>query len=118
VVFRQGVFEKMENSKNSIRSQNDKEWYVNRTKRTMLSVHNGVVRSVMYLCDSEHTDFTGLNSIQCSDPGDKIIRVFGDKVRVLCPKENDKDSALRRVYVLVEYGTRYRAERGLITFDR
>lgn len=107
VVFRQGPFEKIDSKKLTGHHNHDEDRYVNVKKRTILTVRNGLVTTILYACKLEQTDLTRLNRIECNDQGDKIFEVFGDKVRVLCPKEKNEDSTLKRAYDVVEYGTRY-----------
>ena len=104
VVFRQGEF--VVEKTNWVKKYQDAVEYFNNEKRVSFSVRNGVVTSVNYSCNS-NVDYTKLNGVECGASGDKILKRFEDKVRVLCSKNADEGNMFLRVYDVVEFGTRY-----------
>lgn len=106
VVFKHGAFEKREKKVDDVRKYQDEEDYEQKDKRVGISVRSGVVVSINYICGNE-SDYTSLNRISCDDSGDKIKELFQNRVRVLCSKKSDEGAQFRRVYDVVEYGTRY-----------
>ena len=88
----------------------DEVTYVQKNGALRLSVRNGIVTSISYPC--REGDKVVLNNIACHHFEDRIRRVFGERVRVLCarvdPDNPNKDIApYVRAYDVVEYGTRY-----------
>ena len=92
-----------------VRKYANEEDYLQRNGTLRVGVRDGVVRSIGYLC-KEGRDRTTVNKVACHDLKDKVEKVFGDRVRVLCPKakpENKEIAPYVRAYDAIEFGTRY-----------
>jgi hypothetical protein len=105
VVFRHGEFKRIE-SPGARRANDHDEDYSNHNNQIHISVRDGVVRLVSYVCKKD-LDYTRVNTIGCGSPGDLIQKKFPGQVRVLCARGDKQADALVRVYDVVEYGTRY-----------
>src|ERR1700694_3542746 len=79
-----GPFDK-EADPRAVKKYADEEDYQQRNGPLRLGVHDGVVYSIGYACKVGR-DRTALNNVACHDLEDKIRKVFGDGVRVLCAK--------------------------------
>ncbi|MEO5676391.1 MAG: hypothetical protein ABIQ84_02495, partial [Usitatibacter sp.] len=94
-----------------VRKHPDEVDYVRRTGSLRLGVRKGIVRSIGYAC-KEGRDTTALNHVACHAKRERIVQVFGERVRMLCAKMNpgDPDRAMAphvRAYDAVEFGTRH-----------
>jgi len=106
-----GPFDKEGAQPDAVKKYADEEDYRQRNGPLRLWVRDGVVRSIVYACKEGH-DPAALNNVACHDFEDRIRKVFGDRVRVLCAKvkPDDPNKAIApyvRAYDAVEYGTRY-----------
>lgn len=106
-----GPFDKEGDQPHVVKKYADEENYRQRNGPLRLGVRDGVVRSIAYACKEGH-DPAALNKVACHDFEDRIGKVFGDRVRVLCAKvkPDDPNKAIApyvRAYDAVEYGTRY-----------
>ena len=111
VVSTHGPFDKEKTPTHTVKKYADEEDYVQRNGQLRLGVREGVVRSLGYPC-IEGRDPTVVNNIACHHFEDRIRKVFGDHLRVLCarvsPDHPNKDLAPHvRAYDAIEYGTRY-----------
>jgi len=120
-----GPFDKEAARPGSIKKYPDDEDFVQRNGQLRVSVRKGLVSSVAYSC-KEKRDPTAMNNVACYAGPDRIKTVFGDRVRVLCPKlkanDPNKDLAASvRAHDIVEYQTRYivikDAMTGFIVFE-
>jgi hypothetical protein len=105
VEFRNGEFTKIESDpKTKKRSPNGQDY--NRGP-LFVSVSDGHITSVGYTCDKGSESF-GVNGISCGTEGEKIEKMFGSSLRVLCSTHvEDPRARFFRVYDVVKYGTRY-----------
>jgi hypothetical protein len=106
-----GPFDKEAARPGSTKKDADDEDFVQRKGQLRVGVRKGLVSSVAYSCKEER-DPTTMNNVACYSGGERIKTVFGDRVRVLCPKmkanDPDKDLAVFvRAYDIAEYQTRY-----------
>ena len=108
MTFRHGAFEKLEPSKTEVRKYEDEDDYWNNSIRVGVSIRDGIVQAMWYLCRRSESDYTRVNGIACNDSGDEIIEKFGKGVRVLCEKQPSDSAVQSRVFDVVQYGTRYR----------
>ncbi len=111
VASTQSPFDKQAAREGAVKKYADEETYRQRNGQLRLSVRDGVVRSIAYVC-KEGRDPAALNNVACHDFEDRIRKVFGDRLRVLCAKvtPDDPNKAMApyvRAYDAVEYGTRY-----------
>jgi len=120
-----GPFDKEAARPGVIKKHAADEDFVQRNGQLRVSVRKGLVSSVAYSC-KEKRDSTAMNQVACYAGPERIKTVFGDRVRVLCPKlkANDPDknlAAFVRAYDVVEYQTRYivikDAMTGFIVFE-
>ncbi|MDQ3026748.1 MAG: hypothetical protein M3R58_09640 [Pseudomonadota bacterium] len=85
--------------------------YAQRTGSLRLGVRKGVVRSIGYVC-KEGRDATALNHVACHAKRERIVQVFGERVRMQCAKVKPDDPRRAmaphvRAYDAVEFGTRH-----------
>lgn len=115
VVFRHGAFDRRETLGDAGAKPENSEIWESKALRLRPSVRNGLVVTISYDCNRESFDFTDVNGILCGDSGDKILKTFGDKVRVQCLRDTSHEFyTLVRVYDVVEYGTRYLLDRNRV----
>ena len=85
--------------------------YTNTEKHISITVNDGTVRTIHYLC--QETDYKSVNGIACGDSGEMIKEKFGSGVRILCRKveKQGKFAGIKdpfsRTYDVIDYGTRY-----------
>jgi len=106
-----GPFDKEAARPASVRKQAGGEDFVQRNGQLRVGVRKGLVSSVAYSC-KENRDPTAMYKVACHAGPERIKAVFGDRVRVLCPKlkanDPNKDlAAFVRAYDIVEVQTRY-----------
>ncbi len=114
-----GPFDKEAARPGSVKKHADDEDFVQRNGQLRVGVRKGLVSSVAYSC-KEKRDPTAMYKVACYAGPDRIKTVFGDRVRVLCPKlkanDPNKDlAAFVRAYDIVEYQTRYIVIKGVMT---
>lgn len=112
VMFKHGVLKNLSEEKDK---NGDEVSYWSAKLDMALISRNNVVTEVWQVCDSKEVDHEEVNGIACGDTGERIIKVFPNKVRILCSKTNDKDLSLRRNYDVVEYGARYMLDENKVT---
>ena len=104
-----GPFDREPRRPDIVKKHPDEEDYVQRNGTLRLSVRQGMVHSVAYVC-REGRDTTTVNGVTCHDFEDRVRKVFGE-LRVLCAKARASDpnrlAAHVRAYDAVAYGTRY-----------
>jgi hypothetical protein len=106
-----GPFDKEQAPPGTAKKAADDETYIQRNGQLRVGVRKGLVSSIAYGC-KENRDPTAMYKVACYAAPERIKTVFGDQVRVLCPKlkanDPDKDlAAFVRAYDIVEYQTRY-----------
>lgn len=106
-----GPFDQQKPQPHVVKKHKDEVDYQQRNGTLRLSVRNGVVGTISYAC-KQGRDGAAVNNVACYAFEDRIRKVFGDRVRVLCarvkPGDPQKDIAPHaRAYDAVEYGTRY-----------
>ncbi|HEX3057888.1 MAG TPA: hypothetical protein VHP62_00900 [Usitatibacter sp.] len=120
-----GPFDKDAARPASFRKQAGDEDFVQRNGQLRVGVRKGLVSSVAYSC-KENRDPTAMYKVACHAGPERIKAVFGDRVRVLCPKlkanDPNKDlAAFVRAFDVVEVQTRYivikDAMTGFIVFE-
>ena len=94
-----------------VRKHLDEVDYAQRTGPLRVGVRKGIVRIIGYVC-KDGRDTTALNHVACHAKRERIVQVFGERVRMLCAKVNpgDPDRAMAphvRAYDAVEFGTRH-----------
>ena len=106
-----GPFEKERPPPGTAKKAAGDETYVQRNGQLRVGVREGLVSSIAYGC-KEGSDPTAMYNVACRAPPQRIREVFGDGVRILCPKARpngaDQDLArFVRAYDILEYQTRY-----------
>lgn len=106
-----GPFDREAQSSGTVRKHLDEVDYVQRNGSLRLGVRKGIVRSIGYVC-KEGRDATALNHVACHAKRERIVQVFGERVRMLCAKVNADDPRRAmaphvRAYDAVEFGTRH-----------
>lgn len=69
---------------------------------------DGFAYTIQHGCKTDGLDATTVNGITCGATGEQIREKFGSSVRVLCSTRKIGDADERRVFDVVELGTRYR----------
>ena len=106
-----GPFDREAPGPGAVRKHLDEVDYVQRTGSLRLGVRKGIVRSIGYVC-KDGRDTTALNHVACHAKRERIVQVFGERVRMLCAKVKPDDPRRAmaphvRAYDAVEFGTRH-----------
>jgi hypothetical protein len=104
VNFRLGTFHRIERHTNVVYKDDDEERYWNETQPVSLTIRDGRVLRIVFSCLPQHEP-VGLNGVRCGDLGEKILERFRN-TRVMCEKVPSEERP-RRVYDVVDLGTRY-----------
>jgi hypothetical protein len=115
VMFKYGDVKKLGEDKDKVPKDGEEISYWSAKRDLAVDVRNNIVTKVWHLCNSKEVDYEEVNGIACGDTGERINTKFPNKVRMLCPKTNDKDLSLSRNYDVVEYGTRYVLDENKVT---
>ena len=106
-----GPFDKEQPPPGTVKKAAGDETYIQRNGQLRVGVRKGLVSSIAYGC-KEKSDPTAMYKVACHAAPQRINAVFGEGVRVLCPKPraNDADKDMLpfvRAYDVIEYQTRY-----------
>jgi hypothetical protein len=114
-----GPFVRQGDDPHRVKKYADEEEHFQKNGRLQLAVRAGTIFSIAYPC-MEGRDPAAVNQVACHEPAERIREVFGNRVRVLCPKvkpdnPNAKLAPFARAHDAVEFGVRYIAVRDQVT---